>query len=86
MPSHFIRSGDGTGALQVEQYSNTPGARVVGFGGGGGGVSKKTFGGALTQPRPDAFGMPQQFGEYFAPNPMLSSFGMDFALKFGGEN
>ena len=53
----------------------------MGFGGG-----QKTFGGTLTQPRPDAFGMPQQFGEYFAPNPMLSSFGMDFALKFGGEN
>ena len=52
------------------------------FGGGG----KKTFGGTLTQPRPDAFEMPQQSGEYFAPNPMLSSFGMDFALKFGGED
>ena len=51
------------------------------FGRGG----TKTFGGTLTQPRPDAFGMPQQSGEYFAPNPMLSSFGMDFALKFGGE-
>ena len=35
---------------------------------------------------PDSFGMPQQSGEYFAPNPMLSSFGMDFALKFGGED
>ena len=46
----------------------------------------KKFGGTLTQPRPDAFGMPQQSGEYFAPNPMLSSFGMDFALKFGGED
>ena len=30
--------------------------------------------------------MLQQSGEYFAPNPMLSSFGMDFALKFGGED
>ena len=30
--------------------------------------------------------MPQQSGEYFAPNPMLSFFGMDFALKFEGEN
>ena len=68
-------------ALQVEQYSNRSGARVVGFGGG-----TKTFGGTLTQPRPDAFGMPQQSGEYFAPNPMLSSFGIDFALKFGGED
>ena len=71
------------GALQVEQYSNWPGARVVGFGGRGG---KKTFGGTLTQPRPDAFGMPQQSGKYFAPNPKLLSFGMDFALKFGGED
>ena len=70
-------------ALQVEQYSNRPGARVVGFAGGGG---KKFFRRTLTQPRPDAFGMPQQSGEYFAPNPMLSSFGMDFALKFGGDD
>ena len=38
------------------------------------------------QLRPDAFGMLQQSGEYFAPNPMLSSFGMDFAVKFGGED
>ena len=50
------------------------------------GEGQKTFGGTLTQPRPDAFGMPQQFGEYFAPNPMISSFDMDFALKFGGED
>ena len=57
-----------------------------GGGGGGGGGGKKTFGGTLSQPRPDAFGMPQQSDEYFAPNPMLSSFGMDFALKFGGED
>ena len=69
-------------ALQVEQYSNRSGARVVGFGRGG----KKTFGMTLTQPRPDAFRMPQQSGEYFAANPTLSSFGMDFALKFGGED
>ena len=54
----------------------------MGFGGGG----KKTFGGMLTQPRPDACGMPQQSGEYFAPNPSLFSFGMDFALKFRGED
>ena len=55
----------------------------MGFGGGKG---KKTFGRMFTQPRPDAFGMPQQSGEYFALNPMLSSFSMDFALKFGGED
>ena len=54
----------------------------MGFGGGG----QKNFGGTLTQPRPDAFGMPQQSSEYFASNPMLSSFGMDFALKFGGKD
>ena len=30
--------------------------------------------------------MRQQFVEYFARNPMLASFGMDFALKFGGED
>ena len=41
---------------------------------------QKNFWGALTQPRPDVFGMLQQSGEYFAPNPMLSFFGMDFAL------
>ena len=50
----------------------------MGFGGGG---AKQ-----LTQPRPDAFGMPQQSGEYFAPNPILFSFGMDFALKVGGDD
>ena len=27
-----------------------------------------------------------QSGEYFAPNPMLSYFGMDFTLKFEGED
>ena len=53
------------------------------FRGGGRGV--KAFGGTLTQPRPDAFGILQQSGEYFAPNSMLSSFGLDFALKFGSE-
>ena len=37
-------------------------------------------------PRLDEFGMQQQSGEYFAPNPVLSFFGMDFALKFGGED
>ena len=54
----------------------------MGFGEGG----QKTFGGKLTQPIPDLFGMPQQSGEYFAPDSMLSSFGMDFAVKFGGED
>ena len=54
----------------------------MGFGEGG----TKTFGGTLTQPRPDEFGMRQRSGEYFALNTMLSSFGMDFALKFGGED
>ena len=42
--------------------------------------------GTLTQPRPDEFGMRQRSGEYFAPNNMLSLFGMDFALKIGGED
>ena len=54
----------------------------MGFAEGG----TKTFGGTLTQPRPDEFGMRQRSGEYFALNTMLSSFGMDFALKFGGED
>ena len=66
-------------ALQVKQYGNRPGARV--FWGG-----TKTLQGTFTQPRPYAFGMLQQSGEYFARNSMLSSFGMDFALKFGGEH
>ena len=70
-------------AIQVERYSNRPGSRVACFGGRG---HKNLGGGTLTPPRPDSFGMPQQSGESFAPNPMLSSFGMDFALKFGGEN
>ena len=69
-------------ALQVEQYNNRPGARVVFFGWEG----TKTFGRTLTPPRPDYFVMPQQSYEYFASNSMLSSFGMDFALKFGGED
>ena len=47
---------------------------------------KNLGGGTLTQPRPDEFGMRQQSGEYFAPNPMLSFFGTDFTLKFGGED
>ena len=46
----------------------------------------KTFGRTLTLPGPDAFGMRQQSGEYFAPNPMLSSFNTDFAIKLGGED
>ena len=49
----------------------------MGFGGGGG---KELLGGRLRSR--DAFGMPQQF----ALNPMLSFFGMDFALKFEGED
>ena len=53
------------------------------FGGEG---HKNLGGGTLTQPRPDEFGMRQRSGEYFAPNPVLSFFGMDFALKFGGED
>ena len=32
--------------------------------------------GTLTQPRPDEFGMRQRSGEYFAPDPVLSFFGM----------
>ena len=67
-------------ALQVKQYSNRPGAKIVCFGG------HKTFEGILTLPRPDAFGMRHQSGEYFAPNPMLSSFNTDFVLKFVGED
>ena len=51
-----------------------------------GGGHKNLGGGALTQPRPDEFGMRQRSGENFAPNPVLSLFGMDFALKFGGED
>ena len=52
-----------------------------------GGREHKNFGrGTLTHPRPNEFGMRQRSGEYFAPNPMLSFFGMDFALKFGGED
>ena len=46
----------------------------------------KIWGGTLTQSRPDEFEMRQRSGEYFAPNPVLSFFGMDFALKFGGED
>ena len=42
--------------------------------------------GALMQPRLDEFGMRQRSGKYFSPNPVLSFFGMDFALKFGGED
>ena len=53
------------------------------FGGGG---HENLGGGTLAQPRPDEFGMPQRSGEYFAPNPVLSFFGMDFALKFGDED
>ena len=38
------------------------------------------------QTGPDAFGILQQSGEYFAPIPTLSFFGTDFALKSGGED
>ena len=51
-----------------------------------GGGHKNLGGGTLTQPRPDEFGMRQRSGEYFASNPVLSFFGMDFALKFGGKD
>ena len=47
----------------------------MGFGGG-----KELLGGRLRSR--DAFGMPQQF----APNPMLSFIGMDFALKVEDED
>ena len=53
------------------------------FGGGG---HKNVGGGTLKQPRPDEFRMRQRSGEYFAPNFVLFFFGMDFALKFGGED
>ena len=52
----------------------------------GEGGHKKLGRGTLTQPRPDEFGMRQRSGEYFALDPVLSFFGMDFALKFGGED
>ena len=38
------------------------------------------------QEGPDEFGMRQRSGKHFAPNPVLSFFGMDVALKFGGED
>ena len=61
-------------ALQVKLYSYWPAARVVCFAG-----LKNFLGGTLTQPRPDdAFKMRQQFGEYFAPNSISSSFGINF--------
>ena len=53
------------------------------FGGGG---TKTWAGGTLAKPRPDEFGMRQRSGEFVAPNPVLSFFGMDFALKFRGED
>ena len=53
------------------------------FGAGG---HKNLGRGMLTQPRPDNFGMRQRPGEYFAPNPVLSFFGMEFSIKFGGED
>ena len=47
---------------------------------------QKLSGMMLTQSQPDDFGMSQQSDEYFAPNPKLSSFDMDFALKFRGDD
>ena len=51
-----------------------------------GGGHKNLGGGTLMEPRPDEVGMRQRFGKYFAPNPILSFFSMDFALIFGGED
>ena len=52
----------------------------------GGGEHKNLDGGTLTQPRRDEFAMRQRSGEYIAPNPTLSFFGMVFDLKFGSED
>ena len=52
----------------------------------GGQEQKNLDGGTLTQSRLDEFGMWQRSGEYFATNPVSFFFGMDFALKFGGED
>ena len=49
------------------------------------GRAQKLGRGDAYAPRPDEFGMQQRSGEYFAPNPMLSFFGMDFALNCGAE-
>ena len=68
-------------AIRTVQYLAR--SQSIVFGGEG---HKNLGGGTLTQPRPDEFGMRQRSGEYFAPNPVLSFFGMDFALKFGGED
>ena len=67
-------------AVQYLARSQSNGFR----GGGGGGGGKKNFWG-------DAYAAKTRrlwnaSGKYFAPNPMLSSFGMDFALKFAGED
>ena len=46
---------------------------------------KKIVGGTPSQQEPDALVLQQQSGKNFDPNPMLSSFSIDFALKFGDE-
>ena len=68
-------------ANRTVQYLARSQSSVFGEGG-----TKTWAAGTLTQPRPDEFGMQQRSGEYFAPNPVLSFFGIDFALKFGGED
>ena len=68
-------------ANRTVQYLARSQSSVLGEGG-----HKNLGGGTLTQPRPDEFGMRQRSSEYFALNPMLSFFGMDFALKFGGRD
>ena len=67
-------------AVQVKQYNNWPGARVVCFAG------HKNFGGDAHAAETRRIEMRQQSGEYFVPNSMLSSFGIKFSLKFGGED
>ena len=49
-------------------------------------MHKNLSGETLMQPRPDEFEMRLRSGEYFALNPVLSFFGMDFNLKFGCED
>ena len=69
--------------FQRSKSISTSDSGVVCLGEGG---HKNLGGRTLTQLKPDKFGIRQRSGEYFAPNPMLSFFGMDFALKFGGED
>ena len=76
-----LRTGSQKCTCKQAKYGNRPGAKVVCFGG------TKTFEGTPTQPVPDAFGMRQQSGEYFAPNPMLSSFvGVSIFVEHWGWN